>query len=151
MEIEDHFNLLVSPFGTNASGAPEFTYEALWTYFLYLPTSSRSAARFGDDWWRLQVNPEQIISGGRGDSQRLYQCERPEFLGVSAYLELVVQGDATETAAVRAKDGELIEDHLGSASVDFFFLMRSLSSLVQRAKDDAGFPCDLVVYHVPTG
>ncbi|PQM75251.1 hypothetical protein C5Y44_00255 [Corynebacterium sp. J010B-136] len=139
VEIEYHLNMFISAFRTDAAGDPEFTYEDLLAYFLHFPTSSGSTAQFGEDWWRLQVNAEQIMSGEPGDSERFHHCERPEFFGDSAYLELVVHGDGTETAAVRAHDGELMEDCDGAASGDYLLLMRSLASLVRRAKEDPGY------------
>lgn len=49
VEIEDHFNILISSFGTDASGSSEFSYAELLSLFLHLPTNLRSTARFGDD------------------------------------------------------------------------------------------------------
>lgn len=76
------------------------------------------------------------MSGEHRDSERLYQCERPEFLGDSSYMELVVDGEGTQTAAVRAHNSKLIKDFGSSASGNYFFLMPSLNSLVGLAKDD---------------
>ena len=139
VEIEYHLNMFISAFRTDAAGAPEFTYEDLLAYFLHFSTTPRSTAHFGEDWWRLQVNAEQIMSDMLGDSERFHQCERPKFFGDSAYLELVIHGDGTETAAVRARDSEIIEDYGGAASGDYLLLMRSLASLIRRVKEDPGY------------
>ena len=79
------------------------------------------------------------MSGEPDDSERFYECKRPEFFGASAYLELVVHGDGTETAAVRARDGEIIENYGGAASGDYLLLMRSLASLIRRVKEEPGY------------
>lgn len=139
VEIEYHFNAFISAFRTDSAGDPEFTFEDLLTYFLHFSTNPRSTALFGAVWWRFQVNAEQIMSGEPDDSERFFECERPEFLGASDHLELVVHGDGSETSAVRARDEELIEDCGGSASSDYLLLMRSLDSLVRRAKEDPGY------------